>query len=201
MRIHGTFADATVLAMAGSASPPDTSLTTDAPASTAAAATAARVVSMLTGTPSATSSRMTGSTRAFSTSASTRPAPGRVDSPPTSTRSAPASRMPMPWATAWSRSSQRPPSENESGVTLRTPITTAPPRAREPGSHVPHPLLISDNASAREVDEVWNIPRTAEVVVREPGLRTPRIPMQRCSASITTMTPRGSSLRTTASAT
>ena len=32
-------------------------------------------------------------------------------------------------------------------------------------------------------------PRTAEVMVREPGLRTPRIDMHRCSHSTTTMTP------------
>ena len=32
---------------------------------------------------------------------------------------------------------------------------------------------------------------TADVVVRAPGLRTPRIDMQRCSHSMTTMAPRG----------
>ncbi len=37
------------------------------------------------------------------------------------------------------------------------------------------------------------MPRTAEVVVREPGLRTPRMAMHRCSASMTTITPRGCS--------
>ena len=40
-----------------------------------------------------------------------------------------------------------------------------------------------------------NRPRTAEVTVDEPGLRTPRIDMHRCSASITTSTPRGSRVR------
>ena len=34
-----------------------------------------------------------------------------------------------------------------------------------------------------------NRPRTAEVTVAAPGLRTPRIDMQRCSASMTTSTP------------
>ena len=34
------------------------------------------------------------------------------------------------------------------------------------------------------------MPRTAEVTVLEPGLRTPRIDMHRCSASTTTSTPR-----------
>src|SRR4029453_9517287 len=61
--------------------------------------------------------------------------------------------------------------------------------------------LISAIASARDEAEVWNSPRTADVVVREPGLRIPRIAMHRCSASITTITPCGSSLRTIASAT
>src|SRR5918997_1491339 len=140
MRIHGTCADATALAIVGSARPPKTWWTPLPPASTAASATAARVVSMLTHTPAATSSRTTGSTLASSASGSTRGAPGRVDSPPTSTRSAPASRIPTPWATARSRSSHWPPSENESGVTLRTPITTHRPGSGSPpaiGSTVP----------------------------------------------------------------
>ena len=47
---------------------------------------------------------------------------------------------------------------------------------------------------------VLNWPRTADVVVTAPGLRTPRIAMHRCSASTTTITPRGSSLFTRASA-
>ena len=36
------------------------------------------------------------------------------------------------------------------------------------------------------------MPRTAEVTVLEPGLRTPRTDMHRCSASTTTSTPRQS---------
>ena len=45
-------------------------------------------------------------------------------------------------------------------------------------------------ASARvAVSRSW--PRTAEVTVRAPGLRTPRIDMQRCSHSSTTITPCG----------
>mgnify|MGYP000847843985 FL=1 len=36
------------------------------------------------------------------------------------------------------------------------------------------------------------MPRTAEVTVLEPGLRTPRIDIHRCSASTTTSTPRQS---------
>ena len=112
--------------MSGSASPPETSLTTAAPAARAASATRARLVSMLTATPAAVSSRMTGRTRSTSVAASIRSAPGRVDSPPMSTRCAPASRRRTPCPTAASRSAYRPPSEKESGVTLRTPITTGP---------------------------------------------------------------------------
>ncbi len=47
-----------------------------------------------------------------------RRAPGRVDSPPTSSRSAPASASARPCATAASASRKRPPSEKLSGVTL-----------------------------------------------------------------------------------
>ena len=35
------------------------------------------------------------------------------------------------------------------------------------------------------------MPRTAEVTVLEPGLRTPRIDIHKCSASTTTSTPGG----------
>ncbi len=45
-----------------------------------------------------------------------------------------------------------------------------------------------------------NMPRTAEVTVVDPGLRMPRMPMHRCSASTTTMTPRGSRCSSRASA-
>ena len=44
-------------------------------------------------------------------------------------------------------------------------------------------------ASMRVDMESRNEPRTAEVTVTAPGLRTPRIDMQRCSASMTTITP------------
>ncbi|PQM49404.1 hypothetical protein C1Y40_00372 [Mycobacterium talmoniae] len=74
--------------------------------------------------------------------------------------------------------------------------------------HHPHDLhsrrlhfrRMRSSASDRDLASVLNSPRTAEVVVTAPGLRTPRIDMHRCSASMTTMTPRGSSLRVIASA-
>ena len=54
--------------------------------------------------------------------------------------------------------------------------------------------------SARDAAEVLNPPRTAEVVVVDPGLRMPRIAMHRCSHSMTTMTACAPSLSTSASA-
>src|SRR5213075_2735626 len=45
-------------------------------------------------------------------------------------------------------------------------------------------------ASAR-VAGSWSCPRTALVTVLAPGLRMPRMDMQRCSHSITTIAPRG----------
>ena len=61
--------------------------------------------------------------RASSSSAETPSDPGRVDSPPTSTIAAPASSIPHADVTAGSTLRCTPPSENESGVTLITPIT------------------------------------------------------------------------------
>lgn len=72
MSTHGQPASRTTRAMSGSARPPETSLTTVAPAARAASATRARVVSMLIGTPAAVNSRITGTTRAASVSGSTR---------------------------------------------------------------------------------------------------------------------------------
>ena len=66
---------------------------------------------------------MTGITRSSSSSRETGSCPGRVDSPPTSIRSAPASTIRRAWATARSRLLCRPPSEKESGVTFKMPIT------------------------------------------------------------------------------
>jgi hypothetical protein len=87
------------------------------------------VVSTLTGTPAAVRSVTTGSTRCSSTRSVTRGAPGRVDSPPTSTRSAPSAIIRSPARTASGGSGYAPPSENESGVTFTTPITFVSPAA------------------------------------------------------------------------
>jgi len=45
------------------------------------------------------------------------------------------------------------------------------------------------SASSRLAASVRNDPRTAEVTVVAPGFFTPRIDMQKCSASITTIEP------------
>src|SRR5664280_901780 len=60
---YGTPAVATSGAIAGSTTPPLTSFTIRAPTASAASATAARVVSMLTTAPAPASARTTGSTR------------------------------------------------------------------------------------------------------------------------------------------
>ena len=96
--------------------------TTDPPSSTSSA-TRARMVSMETVSPARTSSVTTGPTRRSSSASSMRCAPGRVDSPPTSTMSAPCAARSRPCAMAASAPYHWPPSENESGVTFTTPIT------------------------------------------------------------------------------
>ena len=60
---------------------------------------------------------------------------------------------------------------------------------------------MSPIASARVLSLSRKAPRTAEVTVLAPGLRTPRMVMHRCSASTTTMTPRGCRRSIRASAT
>ena len=101
---------------------PVTSFTMEAPQRTAALATSTWRVSMETTAPSLASARTTGSTRRASSSGSTGVKPGRVDSPPTSMMSAPSSSILRPCSIAASASKCSPPSLNESGVTLRTPM-------------------------------------------------------------------------------
>src|SRR5437016_8377573 len=115
---------ATTPAIRGSARMAETSLTMTAPAWRAASATPAFIVSTETGTPAfPASASMTGTTRASSSASATGSAPGRVDSPPTSIRSTPSATISIPRATAAPGSENRPPSEKESGVTFRMPIT------------------------------------------------------------------------------
>ena len=65
---------------------------------------------------------MTSPMRFHSSSGVTGVAPGRVDSPPTSTMAAPARTMSSPCSTAASGSRYAPPSEKESGVTFKIPM-------------------------------------------------------------------------------
>src|SRR5690606_2789506 len=63
-----------------------------------------------------------------------------------------------------------------------------------------HRALMSAMTSER-VAALCMMPRTAEVIVLAPGLRTPRIVMHRCSASMTTIAPRASRISISESAT
>mmetsp|Transcript_24581 Transcript_24581/g.76545 ORF Transcript_24581/g.76545 Transcript_24581/m.76545 type:complete len:364 (+) Transcript_24581:470-1561(+) len=124
MSTIGVMSSAAVASMRGSNSPPETSLIQSAPAATAARATAAFLVSTLMVAPGARSrmARTTGATRLISSSTGTSVAPGRVDSPPTSRMSAPASSMACAAATASSARACLPPSLKESGVAFTTPM-------------------------------------------------------------------------------
>src|SRR5258708_6263827 len=77
---------------------------------------------------------------------------GRVDSAPISIMSAPSATMRRACAIAASGSRKRPPSENESGVTLRTPITIGRPKPsnRASVSDVSVPDLSVPGASVPE---------------------------------------------------
>src|SRR5262245_35934929 len=111
--------------MPRSTRPAETSFTMSAPASSAAAATSAFVVSTDSGTRTAArTARSTGSSRARSSRDDTGRAPGRVDSAPTSRTAAPAATIAAAASAARAGSSNRPPSLNESGVALRTPMST-----------------------------------------------------------------------------
>ena len=153
--------------------------------------------------------RMTGSTRACSSAGSTGSAPGRVDSPPTSITSAPSATRRRPCAAASAGSRYRPPSENESGVTFTTPITsgsTSGDSRDGADSSVAHARVtvrsrspLSGPGRTAWPPRGWprcrgTGPGRPSVTVVVPGLRTPRIDMHRCSASMTTITPFGSSL-------
>src|SRR5207248_8088012 len=68
-------------------------------------------------------------------------APGRVDSPPTSTKSAPSETKRRPSAMACALSRRSPPSEKESGVTLTIAITRGRSRATPPKLAIKRALL------------------------------------------------------------
>ena len=117
--------------MSGSARPPLTSLTSVAPASTAwRGDLRAHRVDGHHDVRRRRAPRRPGGRGAAPPATLGRSAPGRVDSPPTSTRSAPSAASARPCATAAAGSNQSPPSENESGVTLTTPMTHRPADGR-----------------------------------------------------------------------
>ena len=89
-------ASATRRSDAGSAVSAETSLAMPAPAASAARSTPGWRVSTDTGTPSAASAATAGRMRRHSSASSTSTAPGRVDSPPISTMSAPAAASARP---------------------------------------------------------------------------------------------------------
>ena len=93
---------------------------------------------------SARAPRAPARTRRSSSSSDTAAAPGRVDSPPTSTRRAPSASSRRAVATAAAGSRLSPPSEKLSGVTLTTPITEGR------GQH---------SASGGRLTRRWSVPR------------------------------------------
>ena len=117
----------------GSPSRAVTSLTTSAPAASASRATTAFEVSIDSGTGACERrASMTGRTLASSVFAATLSLPGRVLSPPISMISAPSAASRSAWSTAADISTNWPPSEKLSGVTLTIPITSGrrPRRSR-----------------------------------------------------------------------
>ena len=99
------------------------SLTMSTPIASAARITSGLALSSETGQPSFSAPSSTGSTRRSSSSTLTACAPGRLDSPPMSSMSAPSLSSCSQCASAECTSKCWPPSENESGVTLTMPIT------------------------------------------------------------------------------
>ena len=179
---------ATSAAIFGSPRSAVTSLTMLAPASSAAAATAAFDVSIDSRAPAPASPSSTGTTRRSSSASLTGSAPGRVDSPPMSRIAAPCATSARPWAIAASGSSHSPPSENESGVTLTTPMTTGSGRWAVIGRTLARPASVrAPSSHSRACREDGRMERT-----RQPTTRccAPRPAGRRRSASSTAATRR-----------
>src|SRR5436309_8040193 len=126
MCMSTTPAPAAAAALARASSPRAvTSLMTHAPAARAWPATSALAVSTETTIPgSEARDSITGARRRICSAAGTGRDPGRVDSAPRSIRSAPAAASRRAWSAADAESRNRPPSENESGVTFTIPMTS-----------------------------------------------------------------------------
>ena len=115
--------DCRTASIASTLAKPSTSLIMSAPRSITARMTSGFRVSTDRGTPHSRKAFSTGCRRPNSASTGTTAAPGRVDSAPRSRRSAPSSIMRWAASMAADGSSHCPPSEKESGVRLRIPIT------------------------------------------------------------------------------
>ena len=101
-----------------------TSLMSPAPAFTASRITSALLVSIeITHCAFFATASITGMVLSSSSCSETSGAPGRVDSPPMSINLAPSSIMRSAWSKACFTSACLPPSEKESGVTFKIPIT------------------------------------------------------------------------------
>ncbi len=125
IRISGTRWRAATSAIRGSLLSPDTSLTSSANARIASSATLALRVSTEMGIfRRPRSASRTGKMRSNSSEADVSTDPGRVDSPPMSSRSAPARSIAKACSIALSGCRNLPPSEKLSGVTFNTPITS-----------------------------------------------------------------------------
>ncbi|MNM17946.1 hypothetical protein D3C81_282280 [compost metagenome] len=149
IRHTGTSASAAAARAPGS-SRALTSLMRWAPAAQPALITAALEVSREIITSSSCTIRSTtGMTLSSSSCSLTSGAPGRVDSPPMSMRVAPSSIIWRAWARASSSGLKRPPSEKESGVTLRIPMTWGRSRERL------RPLLISCIFTSTCHKKIW----------------------------------------------
>ena len=118
-----------------------TSFSRPAPRAAAAVISSGELVSTDTITSSSAAMRSnSGSTLSISSATETGAAPGRVDSPPISRIAAPAPTISRARAMARSRSSRRdwyrlPPSANESGVVLMTPMMAGRERSRKRPAH------------------------------------------------------------------
>ena len=162
------------------------SLTMRAPAPSAAEAiTRAWRVSTETTAPLAAKWRMTGRTRASSSSGGTGAAPGRVDSPPMSRMSAPAASSASPWAMAAAGSRKAPPSEKLSGVTLTMPMmrgrsSASPPKGARARVRAPS-WRSSASAAARERSQPQAMISDSGAKAR--SMRLPPLPPSRTISS------------------
>ena len=117
------------------------------------------------------------------TGAASSPAGPRRPTPRTTSTFTPTSPSTRATSAARRSDSERLPQKPPGSLALASTRIAAPRGIWPEASSRP-----SRSVSARAAASSLNWPRTAEVVVRAPGLRIPRIAMHRCSASITSRT-------------